>query len=178
MTKIHKSVLRSSIVMLSLFALTVAGSGVAQAQRCKAYERMPNVVRAEGITETVGGIELRCIVPGTGSDPLDTGATVPAMVEITVALNTRITNVISDERDVPATSMIGYVTGRLVTGAAPGMDVFSDVAKLSDDGRTLEFEIASTDLNLLVPGSGFRWLSPVSEPTPPRWEMVKMSPRW
>ena len=84
MTKIHKSVLRSSIVMLSLFALTVAGSGVAQAQRCKAYERMPNVVRAEGITETVGGIELRCVAPAMSGWIHLTGATVPAMVEITV----------------------------------------------------------------------------------------------
>ena len=34
MTKTHKEVLRSSLVMLSLLALAVVSSGVAQAQQC------------------------------------------------------------------------------------------------------------------------------------------------
>ena len=60
MKKIHKSVLRSSLVMLSLLALTVAGSGVAQAQECFAFQSGANTVRAEGITEAVGSIQLQC----------------------------------------------------------------------------------------------------------------------
>ena len=52
--KVQKAVLRNSIVMLSLFALTVASSGVAQAQECFAFQSGANTVRAEGITEAVG----------------------------------------------------------------------------------------------------------------------------
>ena len=60
MTKTYKAVLRSSLVMLSLFA--VAGSSVAQAQECFARRASgsPNTVRAEGMTELLGGIELLC----------------------------------------------------------------------------------------------------------------------
>ena len=54
MTKTYKAVLKSSLVMLVLFA--VAGSGVAQAQVCQA-KATPSMVRAEGITEVVGDIE-------------------------------------------------------------------------------------------------------------------------
>ena len=39
MTKTHKAVLKSSLVMLCLLALAVAGSGVAQAQECFARRR-------------------------------------------------------------------------------------------------------------------------------------------
>ena len=88
MKKIHKSVLRSSLVMLSLLALTVAGSSVAQAQECIARGKSV-MVRAEGITEAVGTIDLRCSEPmgvlGFGS---------PDVLEITVELNTSITSVI------------------------------------------------------------------------------------
>ena len=45
--------------MLSLFAAAVAGSGVAQAQECIARAKNTGMVRAEGITEVVAGIELR-----------------------------------------------------------------------------------------------------------------------
>ena len=62
MKKIHKSVLRSSLVMLSLLALAVVSSGVAQAQECIARGKSA-MVRAEGITEAVGTIELRCSEP-------------------------------------------------------------------------------------------------------------------
>ena len=52
MTKTYKAVLKSSLVMLVLFA--VAGSGVAQAQSCQARATNAGVVRAEGLTEMVG----------------------------------------------------------------------------------------------------------------------------
>ena len=58
MMKTYKAVLKSSLVMLVLFA--VAGSGVAQAQQCIARVDDANTVRAEGITEEVGGVELLC----------------------------------------------------------------------------------------------------------------------
>ena len=94
MKKIHKSVLRSSLVMLSLLALTVVGSSVAQAQECIARGKSV-MVRAEGITEAVGTIDLRCSEPmgvlGFGS---------PDLLEITVELNTSITNRIMDDRTI------------------------------------------------------------------------------
>ena len=60
MTKTYKAVLKSSLIMLILFA--VAGSGVAQAQECFArrVSGSDNTVRAEGMTELLGGIELLC----------------------------------------------------------------------------------------------------------------------
>ena len=58
MTKNYKAVLKSSLVMLVLFA--VAGSGVAQAQECFAFQSGANTVRAEGMTEAVGSIQLQC----------------------------------------------------------------------------------------------------------------------
>ena len=60
MKEIQKPVRRSSLVMLSLFAAAVAGSGVAQAQECIARAKNTGMVRAEGITEVVADIELRC----------------------------------------------------------------------------------------------------------------------
>ena len=84
MKKTYKEVLKSSLIMLILFA--VAGSSVAQAQECIARGKSV-MVRAEGITEAVGTIDLRCSEPmgvlGFGS---------PDLLEITVELNTRITN--------------------------------------------------------------------------------------
>ena len=60
MKKTHKAVL-STLAMLCLL-FTVAGSGVAQAQECIARGKSVTV-RAEGITEAVGSIELRCSEP-------------------------------------------------------------------------------------------------------------------
>ena len=59
MTKNYKAVLKSSLIMLILFA--VAGSSVAQAQECFArrVSGSDNTVRAEGMTELLGGIELQ-----------------------------------------------------------------------------------------------------------------------
>ena len=65
--------------MLSLFAATVAGGGVAQAQDCIARAKNTGMARAEGITEVVADIELRCGRPeanrfGFVADiPCDTG---------------------------------------------------------------------------------------------------------
>ena len=85
MTKNYKAVLKSSLVMLVLFA--VAGSGVAQAQECFAFQSGPNTVRAEGMTEAVGSIQLQCRNQDIfGQPPIGDEAV------ISITLNTQITN--------------------------------------------------------------------------------------
>ena len=61
MKKTYKAVLRGSLVMLSLLALAVVSSGVAQAQECIARGKSM-MARAEGITEARG--DHRIAVPG------------------------------------------------------------------------------------------------------------------
>ena len=56
MTKTHKAVLSTLAVLCLLFM----GSGVAQAQECFAFQSGANTVRAEGMTEAVGSIQLQC----------------------------------------------------------------------------------------------------------------------
>ena len=86
MTKTYKAVLKSSLVMLVLFA--VAGSGVAQAQECIAQVAKSKMVRAEGITEVVGDIEV-AVRAESGRDGF--GSEIPARSN-SVKLNTNITN--------------------------------------------------------------------------------------
>ena len=59
MKKTHKAVLSTLAVLCLLFM----GSGVAQAQLCVAQAQKVGKVRAEGITEVVADIELRCGQP-------------------------------------------------------------------------------------------------------------------
>ena len=63
MTKTHKAVLRSSLVMLSLLALAVVSSGVAQAQECFArrVSGSDQLGSRRGHDRTIGGhrIEVR-----------------------------------------------------------------------------------------------------------------------
>ena len=129
--------------MLSLFAAAAAGSGVAQAQECIAREKS-FTVRAEGITEAVGTIELRC------TEPTGFGFGSPAELEVTVELNTRITSVIDDDRVVAGLSYTD-LSGTGVTDAD-----FAG-AKLSEDGTTITWEITSADVNLGTTGAdGFQ----------------------
>ena len=120
--KTYKAVLKSSLVMLVLFA--VAGSGVAQAQTCQARAESIEMVRAEGITEVVGDIELQCRRP-TGDTGSFFDATIPEMLDITVQLNTNITNEISDERVVRRSSAAapGYQEGGIWLDAKVLTDV-------------------------------------------------------
>ena len=93
MTKNYKAVLKSSLVMLVLFA--VAGSGVAQAQECFAFQSGANMVRAEGMTEAVGSIQLQCRAKtGFGLPPIGDEAV------ISITLNTAITNETNDDGDM------------------------------------------------------------------------------
>ena len=70
------------------------GSGVAQAQECFAFQSDPTTVRAEGITEAVGSIQLQCRAQGGfGLPPIGDEAV------ISIKLNTQITNATDDEGD-------------------------------------------------------------------------------
>ena len=132
--------------MLSLFAAAVAGSGVAQAQECIARGKSVKA-RAEGITEAVGTIELRC------TEPTGFGFGSPAELEVTVELNTRITSVIDDDRVVAGLSYTDLSgTGVTDTDFSGG-----DGAVLSEDGTTITWKITSADVNLGTSGAdGFQ----------------------
>ena len=80
MTKTHKAVLSTLAVLCLLFM----GSGVAQAQECFAFQSGANTVRAEGMTEAVGSIQLQCRDQGGfGVQPIGKEAV------ISITLNTR-----------------------------------------------------------------------------------------
>ena len=148
MTKTYKAVLRSSLVMLVLFA--VAGSGVAQAQECIA--RGTSVMaRAEGITEAVGGVELRC------AEPMGLGFGSPEVLEITVELNTSITSVINDDREVQGlmyTDMTGSGVADTDFESPTATDATAGPATLSEDGSTITWKIMSDTMSIWVITSG------------------------
>ena len=129
MKKVQKAVLRNSIVMLSLFALTVASSGVAQAQECFAFQSGANTVRAEGITEAVGDIQLQCRAQEAfGLQPIADKAV------ISITLNTAITNETNDDGDM--------VMGLTYMPGNPGLGDADDYVGegkevLSDGGTTI-----------------------------------------
>ena len=160
MTKTYKAVLKSSLVMLVLFA--VAGSGVAQAQECIARAKTTEIVRAEGITEMVGDIELRCRRPTLSAGSFGFDADIPDELNITLELNTNITNEVSDARVVALEDAApGYQDGGIMldpdtlsaTFAVVDDDVIAAAAfgggELTEDGDAIEWtEIATSGLNL------------------------------
>ena len=152
MTKNYKAVLKSSLIMLILFA--VAGSSVAQAQECFArrVSGSDNTVPAEGMTELLGGIELKCAGGmGTGFDP-------PAIIEVSIELNTMITNATKDDdgdmvMGLTYTNTAGetLVTHEDNLGEASDWNMGfedNDVQALSDDGMGITWAIPSTELAL------------------------------
>ena len=118
MTKNYKAVLKSSLVMLVLFA--VAGSGVAQAQECIARADDATTARAEGITEAVGGVELLC------RSPRDLASAFPDDTTISIELNTQVTNQITSDRIIDSTGDLGpsptWVEGDRPTPPLGGTD--------------------------------------------------------
>ena len=113
MTKNYKAVLKSSLVMLVLFA--VAGSGVAQAQVCIARADNATTARAEGITEAVGGVELLCRTP----EGFSFG--VPEDTTISIELNTQVTNQITaNDRIIDDTGDLGLTYTRSTGQPPPG----------------------------------------------------------
>ena len=120
MTKTHKAVLSTLAVLCLLFM----GSGVAQAQECIAQAQKVGMVRAEGITEVVADIELRCRPPQTDTFGFNQ---IPAKIDIAVQLNARITNGISEDRVV---------------------EVFVPVAVADQDGVFSELGYKSREIDL------------------------------
>ena len=146
MSKIRKSFLKGSAMMLSLAAAMALSSGVAYAQECFAYQNSPSDARAGGVTELMGGIELQCRGrQGFGLPSLNEEVT------ISITLNTQITNE-PDEDGVPM--------GLTYTGGSPNaLPVTDDVWKgddkqvLSDGGTTISWTIdtSGTDGDELNP---------------------------
>ena len=159
MAKIRKAVFRSGIVMLSLLAAIVLSSSVAQAQRCEARaatgDNAVATVRAEGMTEMIGGIELRCV-------PSEDTGSLFAVTDFTlsVTLNTPITSLADlDYVDAAQLNADGTTGG---TGIADG--VFNDPND-DDDGPMIDEdedpntvvweELSGAALGLGVGGNGF-----------------------
>ena len=109
MTKTHKAVLSTLAVLCLLFM----GSGVAQAQECFAYQDGPTKARAEGKTEAMGSIQLECRAQeGFGLAPIGDD------VEISITLNTQITN--ETDKDGDVVMNLTYTTG---DDADPVLDI-------------------------------------------------------
>ena len=143
MKKTHKAVLRSSLVMLSLLALAVVSSGVAQAQQCFARRASGsvNAVRAEGMTELLRGIELLC----NGGGGAGFGA--PDMIDISIELNTAITND-TDTDDV--VQGLTYMFPTQNDESLGDMDDYQgeDKEVLSDDGMAIMWKVDSSALGI------------------------------
>ena len=171
MTKNYKAVLKSSLVMLVLFA--VAGSGVAQAQECIAQVKKSEMVRAEGITEVVGDIEVRCRRPEAADFGFESD--IPVKIKLAVVLSTNITSEIDDERivklepDVDGMSSLNYKSGgidlvaHILTGVGGAFaltnnsidDSMFGPGELSEDGDMIEWEFDSAEVNFNNDMPGF-----------------------
>ena len=136
MTKTHKAVLSTLAVLCLLFM----GSGVAQAQECFAFQSGANTVRAEGMTEAVGSIQLQCRAQEVfGQPPIGKEAV------ISITLNTAITNATNDEGDM--VMGLSYTAGG-VAGTEPTLGNSADYVGdgkevLSDDGTTITWTIST-----------------------------------
>ena len=147
MKKTHKAVLRSSLVMLSLLALAVVSSGVAQAQQCFARRASGsvNAVRAEGMTELLRGIELLC----NGGGGAGFGA--PDMIDISIELNTAITND-TDTDDVVQGLTYMFPTQNIEQLGAMANYQGEDREVLSDDGMAIMWKVDSEELGISMRG--------------------------
>ena len=138
MTKTHKAVLSTLAVLCLLFM----GSGVAQAQECFAFQSGANTVRAEGMTEAVGNIQLQCRAQEAfGLPPIGDEAV------ISITLNTAITNETNDAGDMVMglTYEVGDMAPLGMVEAAPGRNDYKGEGKevLSDGGTTITWTIAT-----------------------------------
>ena len=126
MTKTHKAVSSTLAVLCLLFM----GSGVAQAQECFAFQSDPTTVRAEGITEAVGSIQLQCRAQtGFGLPPIGDEAI------ISIKLNTQITNKTDDDDVVQGLTYGSPTLGVSANYVGDGKEV------LSDGGTTITWTI-------------------------------------
>ena len=140
MAKIRKAVFRSGIVMMSLLAAIVLSSSVAYAQDCRARVGDGNTVRAEGMAEMVGSIELRCTTQ-------DSFFAAPDAVTLSIELNTQITNKTQDD----AGNVVMGLTYTDGTGpltapelGAPENYAGTDREMLSEDGTTITWKLDTT----------------------------------
>ena len=131
MTKTHKAVLSTLAVLCLLFM----SSGVAQAQECFAFQSGANTVRAEGITEAVGSIQLQCRALDTfGLPPIGDEAV------ISITLNTPITNETNDDGDMVMGLTYTVGQGGAALGSA-GDYTGEGKEVLSDGGTTITWTI-------------------------------------
>ena len=132
MKKTHKAVLSTLAVLCLLFM----GSGVAQAQECFAFQSGANTVRAEGMTEPVGSIQLQCRAQEAfGLPPIGDKAV------ISITLNTQITNETNDAGDM--VMGLTYMPGN--PGLGNATDYVGDGKEvLSDSGTTITWTIATS----------------------------------
>ena len=173
MAKIRKAVFRSGIVMLSLLAAIVLSSSVAQAQRCIAQVKGGSeTVRAEGMTEVVGNLELRCWRPAPSDGTFGFEADIPSMFDISVELTADITNELDEAGNVMlAPDGLGYKEGGITLTAdrLPRTGTFNPDnggnnipaadfgnGELSDGGNMITWEeIPQVNLNFDGDNNGF-----------------------
>ena len=156
MSKIRKSFLKGSAMMLSLVAVMALSSSVAQAQQCFAFPSSANTVRAEGVTEMVGSILLTCRNQASFGQ-----APVPTNIKISVTVNTMVTNALNSNRAVQGLTYSAsgsdtpLGTADVDGGAAsPEWTGGTKTQILSSDGMTISWEIASADLGLAAANAG------------------------
>ena len=150
--------------MMSLLAAIVLSSSVAYAQRCEARAATTNDagnsvavanVRAEGMTEMVGGIELRCV-------PSEDTGSLFAITEFTlsVTLNTPITSLTDVAYEGELLTATGTLDGVVAAIATefndPGDDEDGPMIDEDEDPHTVVWEeLDGSALGLGVGGSGF-----------------------
>ena len=136
MTKTHKAVLSTLAVLCLLFM----GSGVAQAQECFAFPSGANTVRAEGMTEAVGSIQLQCRAQDIFGQP-----PIGAKAVISITLNTQITNATDDEGDM--VMGLTYTDGDVDNPGDPALGNAGDYTgagkEVFSDGNTITWTIST-----------------------------------
>ena len=136
--------LKMAVLAVALLALA---AGSAQAQECVAGAKSMNA-RAEGETEKVGEITVRCRGPRTRGtdDPLTLTTGEVTKLEIEVTLNTDITNARS------TSDMIAMTT--TVEAAAPGYDAYRDGnVMLTANKLGVNQEVLDTSPEIALDGS-------------------------
>ena len=143
------------IISCLTVVLLLGFSGTAQAEdalECVAGST-PNTVRAEGITEVVGDIQIRCRKSRAfGADQL--GATIPVEVELQ---RVNITNEINVMRDVSYSNVVGYRSrGIVLEGRELNRNVLAAQivniralfgnGKLSSNGTSISWELITNNV--------------------------------
>ena len=129
--------LKMTVLAVALLALA---AGSAQAQECVAGAKSTNV-RAEGATEVVGTITLRCRAPRTPADAnaeLTLGSSAPTKLEIEVTLNADITNTRDSSDMIDSAAALGYDVGDVMLTAIT-------LTSTQGEGTAIELDPATGD---------------------------------